>query len=73
MVNKGVTKISIFVSLEMAFPHSLATMEMTKTANGPPAPPKALAEKPTVINENNTNGGQCKAYPMAAAMAKNFI
>ena len=30
------------VSLETALPHSAATMAMTSTANGPPAPPRIL-------------------------------
>ena len=39
-------------------PQSIAT---NSTARGPPAPPSALDAKPTVISENSTSGGQCRA------------
>ena len=61
IVTSGVTRISILVSLDTAFPISEAKMATNNTASGPPAPPNALDAKPTVINENNTNGGQCSA------------
>ena len=61
IVTSGVTRISILVSLDTAFPISEAKMATNNTANGPPAPPNALDAKPTVISENNTNGGQCSA------------
>ena len=61
MVTIGVIRISTFVSLEIALPHSLAIIATNRTANGPPAPPNALEAKPTVIYENNTNGGHFNA------------
>ena len=61
IVTSGVTRISILVSLDTAFPISEAKMATNNTASGPPAPPNALDAKPTVISENNTNGGQCSA------------
>ena len=61
MVTRGVTRISIFVSLETALPISAATIATNSTARGPPAPPSALEAKPTVISENSTSGGQCNA------------
>ena len=44
MVTSGVTRMSTLVSLLTALPSSEATMAMMRTASGPPAPPKALAE-----------------------------
>ena len=44
MVTSGVTRMSTLVSLLTALPSSDATMAMTSTASGPPAPPSALAE-----------------------------
>ena len=61
IVTRGVTKISTFVSLETALPISVERMATNSTASGPPAPPKALEAKPTVIREKRTNGGACKA------------
>ena len=58
MVTRGVTRMSTFVSLETAFPASEARTATKRTARGPPAPPRALDANPTVIKENNTNGGQ---------------
>ena len=49
--------MSTFVSLETALPHSAATMAMSSTASGPPAPPSALAAQPTALRENSTIGG----------------
>ena len=68
MVTMGVTRMSTLVSLDTSLPHSAATMATKYTARGPPAPPMALAAKPTGINENSTSGGQCRAKPMATAM-----
>ena len=73
MVTKGVIIISIFVSLETSFPNSAATIETKNTAKGPPAPPSILVAYPTVINENNTKGGDCNAYPIAVAIAGPLI
>ena len=42
MVTMGVTRMSIFVSLLMALPHSAAMMATNNTARGPPAPPSRL-------------------------------
>ena len=64
----GVTKMSIFVSLETNLPHSTATMATKYTASGPPAPPMALAAKPTGISENSTMPGAPRAMPMATAI-----
>ena len=61
MVTAGVTKMSIFVSLLTALPHSAATMAMIRTASGPPAPPMALVAKPTGTREKSTIGGACSA------------
>ena len=69
MVTAGVTMMSTFVSFDTAFPSSEATMAMTSTASGPPAPPASLAAKPTAASENSTRGGVRSAYPMAMAMA----
>ena len=44
MVTSGVTRMSTLVSLLTALPSSEATMAMMRTASGPPAPPRALAE-----------------------------
>ena len=68
-VTIGVTRMSILVSFETALPHSAAIMAMTKTARGPPAPPRILVAKPTGTRENRTKGGACRADPMATAMA----
>ena len=38
------------------------------TLSGPPAPPMALAAKPTGIREKSTRDGQCRAKPMATAI-----
>ena len=38
MVTSGVTRMSTRVSLETALPHSAATMAISSTARGPPAP-----------------------------------
>ena len=51
IVTAGVTRISTFVSLLTALPHSAAMMAMTNTANGPPAPPSAFAAQPTAARE----------------------
>ncbi len=69
IVTSGVTRISIFVSLETAFPSSAARIVISSTASGPPAPPSVLAACPTAASENNTSGGQCSEYPIATAMA----
>ena len=61
MVTAGVTRISIFVSLETALPHSAAMMAMIRTAKGPPAPPSALAAQPTATRENSTMGSAFSA------------
>ena len=61
MVTRGVTRISTLVSLETALPNSAAMIATNSTASGPPAPPRALAAKPTVIMENSTSGGLCSA------------
>ena len=61
IVTAGVTRMSIFVSLLTALPHSAATMAMIRTASGPPAPPSAFAAQPTAASENSTMGGACKA------------
>ena len=57
MVTSGVTSISTLVSFEIALPHSAAMIATKSTASGPPAPPRALAAKPTEIIENSTSGG----------------
>ena len=69
MVTTGVTRMSILVSLLTALPTSAARMATKNTASGPPAPPSTLVAKPTVIRENSTSGGACRALPMATAMA----
>jgi len=69
MVTNGVTIISIFVSLETAFPNSAAKIATTSTASGPPAPPSSFAAAPTAASENSTKGAACSAYPIAIAMA----
>ena len=61
IVTMGVTRISTFVSLLTALPNSEATMAMTSTASGPPAPPRVLAPQPTASSENSTRGGHCSA------------
>ena len=58
IVTIGVTRISTRVSLETAFPISAEMIATKRTASGPPAPPRALEAKPTVIRENRTSGGQ---------------
>ena len=45
------------LSLDTALPSSEAAMAMTSTAKGPPAPPAALAAKPTAASENSTSAG----------------
>ena len=62
IVTRGVTRISILVSLETAFPISEAEDGYKQIQ------PEdrlhrlsALDAKPTVIRENNTSGGQCSA------------
>ena len=42
IVTMGVTRMSTFVSLLTALPNSAATIAVTSTASGPPAPPMAL-------------------------------
>ena len=42
VVTMGVTRMSIFVSLLTALPHSAAMMATNSTARGPPALPRAL-------------------------------
>ena len=42
IVTAGVTKISIFVSLETSFPASQAIIATNNTANGPPEPPNVF-------------------------------
>ena len=69
MVTNGVTIISIFVSLETAFPNSAAKIATTSTASGPPAPPSSFDAAPTAASENSTKGAACSAYPIAIAMA----
>ena len=61
MVTRGVTRISILVSLETALPNSAAMMAIKRTASGPPAPPSVSAAKPTVVMEKSTSGGHCSA------------
>ena len=61
IVTAGVTKMSIFVSLLTALPHSAARIAMMRTASGPPAPPSALAAQPTAAREKSTIGGACSA------------
>ena len=61
IVTMGVTMISTFVAFDTIFPASAATMAMTSTARGPPAPPKVFAANPAVIRENRTNGGDFRA------------
>ena len=70
-VTKGVTRISIFVSLETALPNSAAKIVTISTASGPPAPATsdAFAAVPTAASENRTSGGACKASPIATAIA----
>ena len=43
IVTRGVTRISIFVSLETIFPISAAIIAMNNTDRGPPAPPSVFA------------------------------
>ena len=54
IVTAGVTRMSIFVSLLTALPHSHATIAMMSTASGPPAPPSTFAAQPTAASENST-------------------
>ena len=61
MVTAGVTKMSIFVSLLTALPHSAARIAMMSTASGPPAPPSALAAQPTAAREKSTIGSALSA------------
>ncbi len=61
MVTAGVTKMSIFVSLLTALPHSAARIAMMRTASGPPAPPSALAAQPTAAREKSTIGSALSA------------
>ena len=68
IVTMGVTRISTRVSFDTIFPHSAAAMVTKNTANGPPAPPMALAAKPTGIRENSTRLGHCSAAPTATAI-----
>ena len=69
IVTKGVTRISSLVSLETNLPHSISSIAIIQTAKGPPAPPSALAAKPTAKVENNTSGGACKANALLTAIA----
>ena len=61
MVTRGVTRISTLVSFETALPNSAAMIAMKRTASGPPAPPSALAAKPTAVMEKRTSGGHFSA------------
>ncbi len=61
IVTSGVIRISIFVSLDIALPHSEAMIAIKRTARGPPALPSAFAANPTVIIENSTRGGHLSA------------
>ena len=61
IVTNGVIKISILVSLDTALPASAAIIATKSTAKGPPAPPRALEAKPTVIKEKSTRGGHLRA------------
>ena len=61
IVTPGVTRMSIFVSLLTALPHSAAMMAMISTAKGPPAPPSALAAQPTAAREKSTMGSAFRA------------
>ena len=61
MVTSGVTSRSTLVSLLTALPSSAATMAMSSTASGPPAPPRALEAQPTVTRLNRTKLGACSA------------
>ena len=67
------TSISIFVSFDISFPASAAIIATKYTASGPPAPPRALDAKPTVISEKSTSGGHFSAYPIATAIAGPLI
>ena len=69
IVTSGVTSISMGVSLLTALPNSAAMMATTRTASGPPAPPRSFEAQPTVARENSTSGGHLSAQPMATAMA----
>ena len=57
IVTRGVARISMRVSFEMAFPHSAARTVMIRTASGPPAAPSSLAAAPTDTRENKTSCG----------------
>ena len=46
---------------------------MKRTESGPPAPPNALAAKPTEIMEKRTRGGAWSAYAIAQAIAGPLI
>ena len=61
MVTRGVTSRSTMVSLLTALPSSAATMAMSSTASGPPAPPSSLEAQPTVTRLNSTKLGACRA------------
>ena len=69
IVTKGVTIISTLVFLLTRFPTSAATIAITKTAKGPPAPPVTFAPEPTAAKENKTKAGTCIAYPIPIAIA----
>ena len=61
MVTRGVTRISTLDSLATTLPNSAAIIAMKRTASGPPAPPSALAAKPTAVMEKRTSGGHFSA------------
>ena len=61
IVTAGVTRISIFVSLETSLPTSQAIIATNKTASGPPEPPNVFVACPTAHKENNTSGGASNA------------
>ena len=61
IVTSGVTSMSMRVSFETALPSSEAMIATKRTASGPPAPPRALEAKPTVIREKSTSGGHLSA------------
>ena len=61
MVTSGVTSRSTLVSLLTALPSSAATMAMSSTARGPPAPPRELEAQPTVTRLNRTKLGAWRA------------
>jgi hypothetical protein len=44
-------------------------MAMSRTARGPPSPPRELAAAPTAVREKSTRAGAFRAKPMAMAMA----